>query len=440
MVNEFRGGFFRNRNDSVAVPYFTNAQFGIQNPFAGRGARPHPDHDRRRGRRQRAPLRHARRRHPDLRSADHVDGRKHAVVRPRQALAPRRRRAPAAPHGRRPAGDRNRRHNFDDWFGFLTVGYANPADRNRARQIADSSLNYGETVRNFRMTDWSWFIADDWRGLAVAHVERRRCGTSTSGSRPRRTASSALYDFDAALATGNIQDGFVFASNFDPARCLAPPAWTSASPAVRASCRPTTTTSCRASASRGRRSPDKHVVLRGGYGVFYERMTGAFANSLRQSPPFFREVQLDDLGNWNTIPRDVPMFPVPDMSIAFDDGEPFLVGDNNPDVEFEAFETQMVSTKLVTPYLQQWNATAQWEFRPNWMVEIGYVGSKGSKLLQWANLNQAARYRHDRLPPAPGRSWRRLHRQLLRHRRRRVRESEDAAAGVRRRRRSGRRA
>ena len=34
MVNELRAGFFRNRNDSVPVPYFTNAEFGIANPFA----------------------------------------------------------------------------------------------------------------------------------------------------------------------------------------------------------------------------------------------------------------------------------------------------------------------------------------------------------------------------------------------------------------------
>ena len=65
------------------------------------------------------------------------------------------------------------------------------------------------------------------------------------------------------------------------------------------------------------------------------------------------------------------------------------MGDNDPDTEFEAFETQMVSPDLVTPYLHQWNFTTQWEFRPNWLIEIGYVGSKGSKLLQWANLNQA---------------------------------------------------
>ncbi len=130
-------------------------------------------------------------------------------------------------------------------------------------------------------------------------------------------------------------------------------------------------------------------MFRGGYGLFYERVTGAFANSLRQGPPFFRELQLNDAGNWNTIPNDVPTFPVPNMSVGFDDGEPILVGDNDPDTEFEAFETQMVSTELVTPYMHQWNVTTQWSFQPNWLVEIGYVGSKGSKLLQWANLNQA---------------------------------------------------
>jgi hypothetical protein len=34
MVNELRAGVFRNRNNTVPVAYFTNAQFGIQNPFA----------------------------------------------------------------------------------------------------------------------------------------------------------------------------------------------------------------------------------------------------------------------------------------------------------------------------------------------------------------------------------------------------------------------
>ena len=32
-MNEFRAGFFRNRNDSDPVSYFTNAEFGIENPL-----------------------------------------------------------------------------------------------------------------------------------------------------------------------------------------------------------------------------------------------------------------------------------------------------------------------------------------------------------------------------------------------------------------------
>src|SRR5262249_10364760 len=148
-----------------------------------------------------------------------------------------------------------------------------------------------------------------------------------------------VFDYPAALASGNIQDGFLFPSNFKPS-------------------------SVSGAAGLNLRTPDsksiipggfnkimprngfppapcgrKKIILRGGYGIFYERTTGAFANSLRQAAPFFREAQLDNLGNWNTIPRDIPaVFPIPSFSVGFDDGEPILVGSNDPDNEFEAFE------------------------------------------------------------------------------------------------------
>jgi hypothetical protein len=133
----------------------------------------------------------------------------------------------------------------------------------------------------------------------------------------------------------------------------------------------------------------RNFVLRGGFGMFYERTTGGFANSLRQAPPFFREVQANNLGDYNVFPRDFPALPIPSMSVAFDDGEPILVGSNDPDNEFEALETQMVSPDLQTPHLQQWSINTQWEFRPNWLLEVGYIGTRGRNLLQFINQNQA---------------------------------------------------
>src|SRR6185503_10057885 len=47
-----------------------------------------------------------------------------------------------------------------------------------------------------------------------------------------------------------------------------------------------------------------------------------------------------------------------------------------------------VDPDLATPYLQQYNAGVQWEFARNTVLEVGYVGNKGTKLLQIINVNQ----------------------------------------------------
>jgi len=389
LVNEFRAGFFRNRNDSAPVVYFNNADFGIQNPFAAEV--------------------------PDL-SQIEIDGGADVGSTLRFGTPGDGTRIfdvqntftfgdtvsfSRGKHSLRVGGElrrhqlngaleetRNRRHNLKSWFDFLTVGYKNPADRNRARQIDDSSLNYGETVRGYRMTDWSWFVADDWKvtpkltfNVGVRH--------EFFGYPSEVNGLITVFDFPAALATGNIQNGFIFPSNFKPgsiagaaglnlrtadSKSIIPGDYNNIMPRFGFAWSP---------------FEGNKLILRGGYGIFFERTTGAFANSLRQAAPFFRESQLNDLGDWNTIPRDLPVFPIPSFSVGFDDGEPILVGSNDPDNEFEAFETQMISPDLATPYIQQWNLNAQWEFKPNWLIEIGYVGSKGTKLLQLANQNQA---------------------------------------------------
>ncbi len=215
MVNELRGGFFRNRNDSVPISYFTNAEFGIQNPFADQVpdlTQITIDGDDVGGELRFGTLGDGTRIFD--RQTTWTIGNTLSLVRGRHSL-----RVGGEMRRHFLDGDlqetRNRRHNFDTWFDFLTVGYRNPGDRNRARQISDTGLNVGSTVRNYRMTDWSWFIADDWRlspnltlNLGVRH--------DYYGFPSEKNGFLALYDFPAALATGNVQDGFVFASNFDP--------------------------------------------------------------------------------------------------------------------------------------------------------------------------------------------------------------------------------
>jgi hypothetical protein len=387
VVNELRAGFFRNRNDTVPIAYLTNAEFGIQNPFAAQV--------------------------PDLTQvtidAEDVGGELQfgtpadgtrvfdtqttftlgntlSFTRGRHSL-----RVGGEFRRHHLDGDlqegRNRRHNFANWFDFLTVGFRDPADRNRARQISDTALIYGETERAYRMTDWNWFIADDWKvspkltlNLGVRH--------EYFGFPSEANGLFSVFDYPAALESGNLQDGFLFPSNFNrdivagaagqnlriaDSRSIIPGDYNNVMPRVGFAFSPFS---------------GRNFVVRGGYGIFFERTTGAFANSLRQSAPFFREAQLDDLGDWNVIPRDIPVFPIPRMRVGFDDGEPQLEASTAPGTEFEAYETQMISPDLATPYMQQWSLNTQWEFRPNWLLEIGYVGSKGTKLLQIINQNQ----------------------------------------------------
>jgi hypothetical protein len=401
MVNEIRGGVFRNHNDTVPVSYFSNQQFGIQNPFAATV--------------------------PDLSQIEIgaedvgstlVFGGPGSGTRVfdtqttftfGDTLTFSR-----GTHSFRAGGEfrhsqldgdlqelQNRRHNFDTWFNFLTVGYRDSANSNRARQIADTALNYGETARNYRLTDWNWFLADDWR-IGSRLTVNAGVRHDYYGMPSETKGLFAVFDYQAALATGKIQDGLIFPSNFDPSavpgaagqplniadsKTIIPGDYNNIQPRIGFAWTPTDSGT---------------TVVRGGYGIFYERTTAAFANSLRQSGPFFREAQLDDLGDWNVVPTDYPALPIPGMSVGFDEGEPQLEGTNAPGEEFEALETQVLPPNMTTPYMQQWNADVQWEFRPNWLLDVAYVGSRGSNLLQFVNANQPQDISQIGFLPRPG--------------------------------------
>jgi hypothetical protein len=152
---------------------------------------------------------------------------------------------------------------------------------------------------------------------------------------------------------------------------------------------------------------EKHVV-RGGYGIFYDRPSAAFMNTVFSNYPILREIEI-------TVPsRQVPITNafssnvLNGQPVPFDAFFPFRlvysggaagsyqirdgtgrVGVNGGAGNIaETLEFRAIDRNLQTPYYQQWNLGWQWEIAPSMALEIRYNGSRGHKLLLATALNE----------------------------------------------------
>jgi len=118
-------------------------------------------------------------------------------------------------------------------------------------------------------------------------------------------------------------------------------------------------------------TPVEKLVLRGGYGIYYDANMLVVNSSLYFNPPFFN-VQL--------------AFPTATSLLTLND--PFANG-------FPAAPSpNTLSPDLSTGYLQHWNLDVQRQLSPSTMVSVAYAGSKGTHLIRSRDLNQP--------PPGPG--------------------------------------
>lgn len=133
-------------------------------------------------------------------------------------------------------------------------------------------------------------------------------------------------------------------------------------------------------------------VVRGGYGIYYDRFATRFANSQVFNYPYgIIAVGLGlpgaPLPFANPFP-DVPpptAFPLPPVNpspIAINVG-----GRPVPTLPVP-ISGLFVSLDLSTPYAQQYTLGFQWQVATHYLVEVNYVGSKGTKLITLFNLNQ----------------------------------------------------
>ena len=122
------------------------------------------------------------------------------------------------------------------------------------------------------------------------------------------------------------------------------------------------------------------LVLRGGYGMYYSRPTGqAFFQSVFGAP--FSSGNFN-VGQTNASATFQAPFP-----------QPFPTSDSYP--TFPAYSpSTAITVSTVAPdfrpaLIQQFGLNVQYAFRPDWLLEIGYVGTRGTHLTRSLLTNQA---------------------------------------------------
>ncbi len=118
------------------------------------------------------------------------------------------------------------------------------------------------------------------------------------------------------------------------------------------------------------------TVVRMGYGMAYERQALRLIDVISGDQPGLRERVLYQVGGHLDLrgvrlplsPQGAPLATIP-------------VTDRSQTV-------RVFDSGLRTPYIQNWNFSLQREVAKNWIVDLRYVGSKGTKLIRGADVNE----------------------------------------------------
>ena len=151
-------------------------------------------------------------------------------------------------------------------------------------------------------------------------------------------------------------------------------------------------------------------VVRGGYGVYYDRANSRLLNNQLLDFPYFTLAQAF------TTPIANPFVQVPQPSafpLLFNNPAIFPFGGPPaflPAAVFGGF--QPVSANGIfpdihdfrTPYVQQYSLGIQDEFAKDWMLDVAYVGSEGRKQYRLTEINQA-RFLRDGPRPSESRTF-----------------------------------
>lgn len=146
---------------------------------------------------------------------------------------------------------------------------------------------------------------------------------------------------------------------------------------------------------------NSRVVLRSAFGVFFNGdENGPYSNpSPGFNPPYFSSQSYNTPCSQSASTGSALDCSIPDLNVLSAGFSPnALLDPNTPNLFSE-------NPQLRTPYVMQWHGTMQYQVGSGTVLEVAYVGSKGTKLYTFSNLNQAAPSADASAPSAPRRPF-----------------------------------
>lgn len=301
--------------------------------------------------------------------------------------------------------------DYDNWIFFFT---------GHGAAGGGSDLDQGDTRRNFTANDFSLFVHDDWKALPGLTVNFGLRYDFYGNLTEKDGRLGNYYTDDAARRLG-VSPGFqvpansiIFAPGFNPLQIglvVDPSTPVDLSMIHRAKHASTLLGDYNNFAPRigfawqPQRLPQ--FVLRGGYGIYYERASASYKVDLQRAAPFFIYQNVpapadmaDPYPRLNVNPFQIPL----DVRIVRNaNGTPSWVradGTAFPaQSPFSAKNNVFIDPFIRTPYTQQWSLNTQYEPTKDIVVDARYVGSHGVGLLGRINLAQPV---DPRLTPVNG--------------------------------------
>lgn len=282
-------------------------------------------------------------------------------------------------------------------FSFADLGGGNPGMANfLLGQASSFSQSARDIVPNLHFLNFEWYAQDDWKlrpnltlnlGLRYSFLPAPHDNNPildsfdpavfNSALSPAINPTSGNFVAGQVAIPANYANGIIVAQN----GCAAAKALIPASPAP-----PT----CSPFGSEVNPNYKKNfsprigfawdpfrngkTSVRGGYGIYYDRtLNGIWEQNSFVLPPIVQSVSI--VNTKNTTSPNANLFDNPGAGATTTRLGPLGLHTTG-------------SPAFQTPYSQNWNLSVQREVMPNTVVEVAYVGSKGTHLLGEEDFNQ----------------------------------------------------